>query len=239
MLPNAHETPHFTIRAYRPGDARALHRAKQRSYEHLKPWMPWAQEAQGSLADDEALVDSWVDSWQAGKDFLLSIWSPGGDYLGGTGFHPGPYGLKGGVAEIGLWIVAEEAGQGLGTEVLVALLAWGFHDWPWQRLFWRCNSRNVASRRVALKAGMVHEGTHRSEYEPATGRRRDTEVYARARPDMEAALRERAETTEPLCPRFHTIFAPSSIANSSTLDRLRLRILSVVMHESGANSRTF
>ena len=35
-------TDGMTIRSYRPGDGPALQVAVVSSYEHLRPWMPWA-----------------------------------------------------------------------------------------------------------------------------------------------------------------------------------------------------
>ena len=73
--------------------------------------------------------------------------------------------LKTRTAEIGMWIRASEAGTGLGTAVLTELVRWGFTDWPWLRLSWKCNAENLASARVAQKCGFVYEGQIRGEYD--------------------------------------------------------------------------
>ena len=58
-------------------------------------------------------------------------------------------------AEIGMVVRASEAGRGLGTRVLAAMLRGGFSEWPWLRLSWRCDDRNLASMRVAEKGGAL------------------------------------------------------------------------------------
>lgn len=63
----------------------------------------------------------------------------GGSRLpGGTGFHLREGPVADGCAEIGMFIRQVEAGAGLGTRVLLAMLDWGFSEWPWLRLAWRC-----------------------------------------------------------------------------------------------------
>jgi RimJ/RimL family protein N-acetyltransferase len=83
-----------------------------------------------------------------------------------------------------MWIRADEAGRGLGTDVLRALLRWGFGEWPWKRLAWRCDARNVASIRVAEKAGMRREGVLRSHMLTPARERRDTVCYALLRDEV-------------------------------------------------------
>ena len=65
--------------------------------------------------------------------------------------------------------------------MLRALLEWGFRDWGWERLEWRCDTRNIASARVAEKNGLTLEGTLRSDTFDVAGERRDTHIYAMLR----------------------------------------------------------
>jgi ribosomal-protein-alanine N-acetyltransferase len=88
-----------------------------------------------------------------------------------------------------MWVRASEAGRGLGTQLLEAMLRWGFTAWPWLRLSWRCDPRNVASVRVAEKAGLRLEGTLRSHELGVDGSRRDTACYAALREDWAGGRR--------------------------------------------------
>jgi RimJ/RimL family protein N-acetyltransferase len=74
--------------------------------------------------------------------------------------------LEHGTGEIGMWVRVDEAGRGLGTRLLRAMVDWADADWPFQKLTWLCDSRNLASARVAEKCGFQLEGRLR-EHGPA------------------------------------------------------------------------
>lgn len=166
----------LTLRAYRPGDGAALQAAAVSSYEHLRPWMPWAK-AEQTVEESEAICRRLAGSYLANENFTLGIWL-GDELAGGTGFHLRWGGIASGNAEIGMWVSAARAGQGLGARVLGALLDWGFSAWPWQRLVWQCDTRNIASARVAEKCGLTREAHFRSDNLAVDGGRRDTYLYA-------------------------------------------------------------
>lgn len=176
FAPTEYAAEGFTIRAYRPGDGLALQVAVNSSYEHLKPWMPWATTNQ-TLEESEEKCRRFAAEYLLNENFVLGVWV-GDELAGGTGFHLREGPLEWRNAEIGMWIRASDAAQGLGTRVLGALLAWGFEEWGWERLSWRCDTRNGASVRVAEKNGLRLEGTLRSDALDTEGRRRDTYVFA-------------------------------------------------------------
>ncbi|MEN8650078.1 GNAT family N-acetyltransferase [Streptomyces sp. 21So2-11] len=65
-------------------------------------------------------------------------------------------------AEIGFWAAAGYRGRGYVTESVLALAHWVFTTVGVERLEWRAEVGNTASRAVAEKAGFVLEGTQRS-----------------------------------------------------------------------------
>lgn len=181
FAPSRWAGPDFTIRAYRAGDGPALREATISSYGHLRTFLPWATEEQ-SEAEAEALARRFLANHLLGADFVMAVVAPDDKtLLGGSGFH-----LRGGsfdhkTAEIGMWIRASHARKGLGTAVLAAMTAWGFSEWPWLRLSWHCDTRNVGSRRVAERNGYRLEGTLRGVHDDVTGGRRDMAIYGRLR----------------------------------------------------------
>lgn len=64
--------------------------------------------------------------------------------------------------EIGYWAVREYRGRGYVTEAVGALARWAFTALRAERVEWRAEVGNDASRAVALRAGFVMEGTLRS-----------------------------------------------------------------------------
>jgi RimJ/RimL family protein N-acetyltransferase len=179
IAPERLETKAFIVRCYFPGDGRLLTEALNASYEHLSKFMDWAKPDQ-SVEESESLIRKFRANYLFNKEFVLGIFAPDESQLrGGSGFHLREWaGLPNQSAEIGMWIRGDAAGQGLGTRVLRALLTWGFTEWPWERLAWRCDGRNVASQRLAEKAGMQREGILRAHRRFDDGSRQDTYCYA-------------------------------------------------------------
>jgi RimJ/RimL family protein N-acetyltransferase len=67
-----------------------------------------------------------------------------------------------GTAEVGFWATKEHRGQGYTTEATLAAARWAFTSLSIDRVEWRAEVGNTASRAVAEKAGFTLEGTLRS-----------------------------------------------------------------------------
>ncbi len=177
VAPDSCRAEGFILRSYEPGDGPELRRSVTASYEHLKTFMPWAKPDQ-TEEESEHLARQFRARWLLGEDFVIGIWSPDGSELwGGCGYHLREGGLEVRNAEMGMWIHAGQSGRGLGTAALKELIDWGFSEWPWLRLAWRCDPANVGSIRVAEKAGMTQEGILKSQSLSPDGERRDTLSY--------------------------------------------------------------
>jgi RimJ/RimL family protein N-acetyltransferase len=179
MRADTFRTPDFTLRCPLPGDGAAVFAAVDASRTHLAPWMPWVVDTR-TEADSEAWVRGCRGRWLLDKDYAMVIVRDG-EVLGGTGLHPrrGPD-----IAEVGMWIRADRAHQGLGRAVLRALIGWALSDaWRWQRLEWRCDPDNHPSARVAELCGFQLEGTLRRSHVRPDGRLRDTQLWALLRDD--------------------------------------------------------
>ena len=186
VAPEERVAKDFVLRSYRPGDGPKLCSAATASYEHLKTFMPWAKPDQ-TEQESEELVRRFRARWLLAEEFVIGIWAPDESELyGGCGFHLREGALDRRNAEIGMWIAACRAGRGLGTRALDELIDWGFTNWPWLRLTWRCDTENFASIRVAEKAGMRLEGTLKSHLNHPEGRR-DTACYAIVKQEWAAA----------------------------------------------------
>lgn len=181
VAPERFEAEGFTLRGFRPGDGPLLSEAVNASYDHLAPWMAWAQRVQ-SEAESEKRVRCFRARTLLANDFVIGIFSPKEErLLGGTGFHLREGPLSARCAEVGMWIREGEAGRGLGTRALAAMLRWGFSEWPWLRLSWRSDADNVASIRCAEKAGMQREGVLRCQPADVGNGRRNTVCFAALR----------------------------------------------------------
>jgi RimJ/RimL family protein N-acetyltransferase len=82
-----------------------------------------------------------------------------------------------GRVEVGYWIAREARGRGVATRALRLLVAWSFGELGADRVQLITDPANVASQRVAEKAGFQREGTLRSWVE-IKGARRDAIMYS-------------------------------------------------------------
>lgn len=98
-------------------------------------------------------------------------------------------------AEIGYALARKCWGQGLMTEAVRALLAYGFRSLHLNRIEARCDVENTASWRVMEKVGMRFEGVLRQNI-VLHGRPRDARMYAILREDWTATSPKKEARTK-------------------------------------------
>jgi RimJ/RimL family protein N-acetyltransferase len=79
---------------------------------------------------------------------------------------------------IGYWLAAEARGQGLTTAALRALSRWGIEELGLGRVELVTDPDNIASQRVAEKAGFQREGVLRAMLVNRDGSRRDGVMFS-------------------------------------------------------------
>lgn len=155
------------------------------SLAHLRPWMPWAQDAP-SAESAELVVRRMHADFIARRDLCFQIYArrpdgSAGRMLGGTGLHRIDWAVR--KFEVGYWIRPEAAGQGHVTEAVRLLTVLAFGPLDARRVEIRCDTRNTRSRAVAERCGFALEGVLRCDSLGVDGQPRDTCVYAQvARP---------------------------------------------------------
>lgn len=155
--------------------------AISQSLDHLKPWMPWAQDAP-TAESSEAVVRSMHADFVTRRDlcfhvFLLAAEGRRGRLVGGTGLHRVDWTVR--RFEIGYWLRPDVQGQGLASECVRLLSRMAFDTLQARRVEIRCDTRNTRSRAVAERCGFELEGVLRRESLGVDGEPRDTAVYAR------------------------------------------------------------
>jgi RimJ/RimL family protein N-acetyltransferase len=136
------------LRGYRLDDVDSLYTAVEESRDHLRPWMPWADEARPELA---AFVAESVEQWARGTDRNYVITdTETGEQLGGCGLHArlGP-----GAMEIGYWLRAGATGRGLVTAAARALTDAALAVDRITRVEIHCDEANVRSAAVPRRLG--------------------------------------------------------------------------------------
>ena len=155
--------------------------AISQSLDHLKPWMPWAQDAP-TAESAEAVVRRMHADFVTRRDLCFHVFALAGDgrrgrLLGGTGLHRIDWAVR--KFEIGYWLRPELQGQGLASECVQLLCKMAFDALRARRVEIRCDTRNTRSRAVAERCGFELEGVLRRESLGVDGEPRDTAVYAR------------------------------------------------------------
>ena len=164
------------VRPYRESDAQSLFEAVAESRDHLRPWLPFADEHQ-TVEESRDWIIHQVASWVLREDLMPGIWEAAtGRFLGGSGLHPRNWETR--YFEIGYWLRASATGQGYITEAVQLLSDYAFSTLAATRVEIRCDERNVRSAAVAQRLGFVQEARLRNEQLAAGGVLRNTLIFA-------------------------------------------------------------
>ncbi len=153
-----------------------LNKALRESWEHLAPWMPFAQGTPPAVEDTMALIRRWRGQFDLDQDYVYGIFNPDETRaLGSSGLHT----RRGHDArEIGYWIHADHINQGYATETAAALTRVAFEV---DRVAWveiRCLANNARSAAVPRKLGFCHEATLRERLPLRDGGRGDDMIWS-------------------------------------------------------------
>ncbi|MET7438738.1 GNAT family N-acetyltransferase [Streptomyces sp. NPDC004082] len=155
MEPVTLTTERLRLRPVGPQDAETVYAAVQDA--DIQRWTtipsPYLREhAEGFLA--QMVPDGWAD----GSMFTFGVFLPSGQLAGMLSLTMRSLG----VAEVGYWTAKEHRGNGYITEAVLAASRWAFTERAIDRVEWRAEVGNAASRAVAERAGFTVEGTLRS-----------------------------------------------------------------------------
>ena len=164
------------VRPYRESDAQSLFEAVAESRDHLRPWLPFADEHQ-TVEESRDWIIHQEANWLLREDLIVGIWEAATNrYLGGSGLHPHDWETR--YFEIGYWLRASAAGQGYITEAVQLLTDYAFSALAATRVEIRCDERNVRSAAVAQRLGFVQEARMRNHLIAPDGTLRTTLIFA-------------------------------------------------------------
>src|SRR5947209_16152393 len=146
------------LRPYCESDAQALFEAMIESRDHLRPWMPFADEHQ-TIDESRNWIIQQMAHWLLRDDLVLSIWEQStGRYLGGTGLYPHDWEI--GYFEIGYWLRATAESHGYVTESVRLLTDYAFDNLKANRLEIRCDELNTRSAAIPKRLGYLLDGRY-------------------------------------------------------------------------------
>src|SRR5437588_3828128 len=79
---------HVLVRPYRESEAQALFEAVVESRDHLRPWLPFADEHQ-TIEESRDWIIHEMANWLLRENMIAGIWETTTNrYVGGIGLHP-------------------------------------------------------------------------------------------------------------------------------------------------------
>jgi RimJ/RimL family protein N-acetyltransferase len=134
-----------------------------------------------------AIPDPYDDAdarhWIAGHERMLEqevplAFAADGFLVGTTGLHSADWRHR--RADTGYWTAPDARGHGFASRALRLVCDWAFAEYDLVRIGLYADVSNVASHRVAERAGFEREGVHR-RFMVMAGESRDCVAYGRVR----------------------------------------------------------
>jgi ribosomal-protein-serine acetyltransferase len=141
-----------TLRRWRPDDAGTLLAAVIASQEHLRPWMPWAEQYDEDKAAE--YLRECDAQWAAGHAFAYAI-IVDGQIVGSAGLHNR---IGDGGLEIGYWVHCDWTGRGIATAAAAALTDAALAMPGIDLVEIHHDAANTASGRIPAKLGYARIG---------------------------------------------------------------------------------
>jgi RimJ/RimL family protein N-acetyltransferase len=134
-----------------------------------------------TVEESRALLARVIGMYESGQGLPLGVvHKADGKLIGACGIYIDD--ARHARAEIAYWLSRQYWGQGLTTEAVRAIIAFGFDTLTMNRIQALCFPENNASARVMEKAGMKYEGLLR-QYRLIKGTYQDLEIFAILRQD--------------------------------------------------------
>lgn len=141
---------HVLLRPYRVEDASVVFIAATESVDTVGRWMPWCH-AGYTEAESVAWIEKCQAAWQSGEAYEFAMFDSANEYVGGAGLNQ--FDRLHNLANLGYWVRQSRQSRGLATDAVRILARFGFETLRLTRIEIVAASENVASRRVAEKAG--------------------------------------------------------------------------------------
>ena len=148
------------LRPFEDPDAASFAAAVRESAEGMQRWMPWSS---ADYRAEQALqwFQACRDGWAAGTAFEYGIFDQDtAAFVGGAGLNKIQHDPR--FCNLGYWVRQSCRGQGVAPRVVRALATQAFGPLGLHRVEIVVAVGNLASERVAVKAGAVREGVARN-----------------------------------------------------------------------------
>lgn len=149
----------ITLRRYSLEDAADLHTAGLESVAEVYPWLPWCRPGY-TLEEAASWITGEVRAWEEGRNYEFVIRTQEGAHVGAVGLN-GLHHVKG-MANLGYWVRSSQTGRGYASRAARLLAEFGLQELKLKRVEIVACVTNLASIKVAEKAGAFREGILRN-----------------------------------------------------------------------------
>lgn len=139
------------LQQLQPSDADRIFELTENNRTYLEEFLPWPKHTK-SVEDSLAHIHKTMKEREDGETLAYGI-----KYEGSIVGHISVMHLNK-RPEIGYWIAAEYSGKGVTTRAVEALTNYAFQALGVNKIIIRANPKNIASNKVAEKAGYVLAG---------------------------------------------------------------------------------
>lgn len=175
-IPEQFESERLLLRIPRRGDSQIIYPALRESLPTLRQWLLWAYELQSLRHSEAELREAIIRFHQRRTLRWLLFRQADGEFVGMAEFHSFNWSIP--RCEIGYWARTSMTKQGYITEAVQRMTQFGFEVLHMARIDIHCDARNIASARVAEKAGYTLEGRLRHHRRDVKDELADTLIYA-------------------------------------------------------------
>jgi ribosomal-protein-serine acetyltransferase len=171
----------ISIRRFRPVDTPFLFNAVRESFNELCAFTTWCH-PNYSLEDSRAFIARCDSNWEKGDQYNFAIFDVNDEsLLGSIGLNR--IDRTHNFANIGYWVRRSHARRGVATVATRLIAGFGLKELGFYRLEILVPDHNLASQRVAQKAGAKFEGVLRKKLVLADGSH-DAFVYSFVAADL-------------------------------------------------------
>jgi RimJ/RimL family protein N-acetyltransferase len=168
-----------TLRPPTEGDVLDVARAVRESLAALQPWMPWA-----TSDYDATIARTWVKESREREEHPFLVLDASGTLVGTCGLNH--VDVLNRVANLGYWLRTGHTGRGHATRATRLTARFGHETAGLHRLEIYASVRNLASCRVAERAGARFEGVLRGRL-LLQGAHHDARMYSLVPGDLDGA----------------------------------------------------
>jgi RimJ/RimL family protein N-acetyltransferase len=150
----------ITLRPLEHADRDAMYAAVMESIAEISPWLPWCHPAYAP-AETASFIESTIQWWTQRSQFVFGIFdAASGAYVGSIGVNQVNQQHR--YANVGYWVRTSRTGRGVAPRALRLAARFAFETLGLYRVEIAVQPENIASRRVAEKAGATLDAVMRN-----------------------------------------------------------------------------